>query len=66
MLRYKNLVKVQYFLVLRIKDPKVLRKEQITEQQKNQNLIRSLKSFPNIMRNIAMKGLLFSSLYKQE
>lgn len=66
MLRYKNLVKVQYFLVLRIKDPKLLRKEQITELQKNQNLIRSLKSFPNIMRNIAVKGLLFSSLYKQE
>ena|GEM_PF-3150422 len=66
MLRYKNLVKVQYFLVLRIKDPKLLRKEQIKEQQKNQNLIRSLKSFPNIMRNIAVNGLLFSSLYKQE
>lgn len=66
MLRYKNLVKVQYFLVLRIKDPKLSRKEQIKEQQKNQNLIRSLKSFSNIMRNIAMKGLLFCSLYKQE
>lgn len=66
MLRYKNLVKILHFLVLHIKEPKVLRKEQITEQQKNQNLIRSLKSFPNIMRNIAMKGLLFSSLYKQE
>lgn len=64
MLRYKNLVKVQYFLVLRIKDPKLLRKEQIKEQQKNQNLIRSLKSFPNIMRNIAVNGLLFCSLYK--
>ena len=64
MLRYKNLVKVQCFLVLRIKDPKLLRKGQIKEQQKNQNLIRSLKSFSNIMRNIAMKGLLFSSLYK--
>lgn len=64
MLRYKNLVKVQYFLVLRIKDPKLLRKEQITELQKNQKLRHSLKSFSNIMRNIAMKGLLFSSLYK--
>ena len=66
MLRYKNLVKILHFLVLHIKEPKVFRKEQITEQQKNQNLIRSLKSFPNIMRNIAIKGLLFSSLYKQE
>ena len=64
MLRYKNLVKVQYFLVLRIKAPTLLRKGQIKEQQKNQNLIRSLKSFPNIMRNIAVNGLLFSSLYK--
>ena len=45
MLRYKNLVKVQYFLVLRIKDPKLLRKGQIKEQQKKSKFNTFFKEF---------------------